>query len=404
MTSRDDLESESYIWTTCSSNAYGAFIHVALQAGLWKALKLTLPMVLVSTLVQSGETIQCGLCVLVLNALMPVIRDDFVFCLSVFSFQLLWSHWNDFSRETQLANGTMLCDTPWLIQTCATGIFATLMLNNVGGMWKAVRLSLLSTHHAGGDGETLGKYKQSDMGNKIMPINQSLPARMCIFIFGVFLEVATWALLCMAGIVWINSATDVDLVIRSTVSVMFVLNVDELIYEACCMTEIIADVEETKYRVLDLNPNFIQTHLSASFRTRYVVRSIIFSGHGLEARDSSLLHGRTSDAYLILYQDGKKIGKTCVVPHNLNPVWPRMTIKVKAHGHVLIRCFDYDVLTKDDFIGEVQISADDLQVPATESGVKEFQLKDKAGPTGRLRIEENKDAKLTHVSRCVSRL
>ena len=84
VTSRDDLESESYIWTTCSSNAYGAFIHVALQAGLWKALKLTLPMVLVSTLVQSGETIQCGLCVLVLNALMPIIRDDFVFCLSFF--------------------------------------------------------------------------------------------------------------------------------------------------------------------------------------------------------------------------------------------------------------------------------------------------------------------------------
>lgn len=48
-----------YVWTSCSSNAYGAFIHVALQAGIWKALKLTLPMVLVSTLVQAGRAPRC---------------------------------------------------------------------------------------------------------------------------------------------------------------------------------------------------------------------------------------------------------------------------------------------------------------------------------------------------------
>ena len=33
---------------------------------------------------------------------------------------------------------------------------------------------------------------------------------------------------------WICTSSNTDLVIRSTVSIMFVLNVDELIYETCC--------------------------------------------------------------------------------------------------------------------------------------------------------------------------
>jgi len=37
------LNDGNYMWTFCSSNAYGAFIHVALQAGLWKAFTITLP-------------------------------------------------------------------------------------------------------------------------------------------------------------------------------------------------------------------------------------------------------------------------------------------------------------------------------------------------------------------------
>jgi len=279
-------------------------------------------------------------------------------------------------------------------------IFATLMLNNVGGMWRAARLALFSTHHAGGDGETMGKYKHEDMGNRVIPLDRSVVARLCIFIFGVFLEWATWGLLCVAGIVWINSATDVDLVIRSTVSVMFVLNVDELIYEACCMSDIIQDVEETKYRVLNVGPHQIQMHISASFKSQYVVRSIVFSGHGLAARDSSVFHGRTSDAYLVLYQDGKKIGKTEVVLHNLNPLWPRLMVKIKLEGQILIKCFDYDVLTKDDYIGEVVVPAEDFRSIQSDQGSKEFQLRDKhAGDTGRIRIEELEDASLTRVSR-----
>ena len=37
----------------------------------------------------------------------------------------------------------------------------------------------------------------------------------------------------LAGILFAVTAKDVDLVIRSTVSVMFVLNIDEIVFEVC---------------------------------------------------------------------------------------------------------------------------------------------------------------------------
>ena len=47
----------------------------------------------------------------------------------------------------------------------------------------------------------------------------------------------------MSGVVWIVTSPTVDLVIRSTVAVMFVLNVDEIIYQSCCPASIMDDVE-----------------------------------------------------------------------------------------------------------------------------------------------------------------
>jgi hypothetical protein len=66
----DAEEDANCHWTTCAHNAYGAWIHVALQAGLHKATVMTLPMALCSIFVQT-----------------------------VFSFQLIWYHWPDFRSE-----------------------------------------------------------------------------------------------------------------------------------------------------------------------------------------------------------------------------------------------------------------------------------------------------------------
>jgi hypothetical protein len=70
-----------------------------------------------------------------------------------------------------------------------------------------------------------------------------------ILLFAVATEVFTWGLLMVAGVVWILTAPNTDLVIRSTVSVMFVLNVDEIVFESCASKKIREDVEETKYRI-----------------------------------------------------------------------------------------------------------------------------------------------------------
>ena len=44
-----DVEDEDlFLWAGCSPNAYGAFLHVALQAGLLRAFKMTIPMVMIS--------------------------------------------------------------------------------------------------------------------------------------------------------------------------------------------------------------------------------------------------------------------------------------------------------------------------------------------------------------------
>lgn len=51
-TMQEKMEEQLYEWLVCSSNAYGAWIHVALQGGLLKATVMTLPMVFASSFVQ----------------------------------------------------------------------------------------------------------------------------------------------------------------------------------------------------------------------------------------------------------------------------------------------------------------------------------------------------------------
>ena len=71
-------------------------------------------------------------CVLhVARTLQMVATSTFV--QSAFSLQLLFWHWRDFGKEIQIERNVDLCSQPWLLQTCATGIFITLMLNNIPG-------------------------------------------------------------------------------------------------------------------------------------------------------------------------------------------------------------------------------------------------------------------------------
>ena len=64
-----------------------------------------------------------------------------------------------------------------------------------------------------------------------------------IFVCAVASEIVSWGAIMLAGILFAVTAETVDLVIRSTVSVMFVLNIDEIVFEACCPSSIKDDCE-----------------------------------------------------------------------------------------------------------------------------------------------------------------
>lgn len=204
-------------WLQNNRNAYGAFVHVALQSGLGRAFSLTGLMLVTSMFVQTA-----------------------------FAKWLINTHWNDFTAHQE-----DLCQVPFSLTVSASFIFITLMLNEASGMMNASLVALFSTHHVGGDGDTIGAMDDEGTHGDLvaMPIHHGVCERLIIFTFGAFGEIYTWSLILTSGLMWICTSSNTDLVIRSTVSIMFVLNVDELIYETCCPMPIIDDVEETKYRV-----------------------------------------------------------------------------------------------------------------------------------------------------------
>ena len=57
----------------------------------------------------------------------------------------------------------------------------------------------------------------------------------------------TWTAVLIAGIYWILSAPDVNNIVRSTVSIAFVTNIDEMVYGLTCPTPIKRGLVSTKY-------------------------------------------------------------------------------------------------------------------------------------------------------------
>ena len=78
-------------------------------------------------------------------------------------------------------------------------------------------------------------------------------------------------------------------------------------------------------------------------------------GQSLKPTDVTLLHGATSDPYLIIVQKGKPISKTKVIDHSLEPDWGRETVVMKPNVPIEIQCWDHDALKQDDKIGSVVV-------------------------------------------------
>jgi len=195
-------------WVSVSENAYGAFIHVGLQSGLWQAWRKCWTMLIVSIVIAvvfSGELIQ--------------------------RHQFFGDRISDKTSDFWVRERIHICWIPVKLQVAACMIFITLIFNNVPGMVEAGRIVLQSTHHKFGDGDDVGEMQKTEedaAGAK--PLKVSSSTRLGIFACAVLTEVATWFMILAAGILFIFTSTTVDLVIRSTVAVMFVLNVDEIVF------------------------------------------------------------------------------------------------------------------------------------------------------------------------------
>ena len=193
----------------------------------------------------------------------------------IFSFELIQRHEFFGDRLSDKSGGFWLderphiCWIPYKLQTAATMIFITLIFNNISGMLQAGRIALQSTHHKFGDGENvgemLGEGEERD-AEEARPLKVPFLTRIGIFLFAVLTEVVTWFMILASGLLFIftrfvclsvcvclrlpfiltkrvracvcfpynSTSNTVDLVIRSTVAVMFVLNVDEIVFESCC--------------------------------------------------------------------------------------------------------------------------------------------------------------------------
>jgi len=210
-------------WYSLSKNAYGAFVHVGLQSGVVKAVEMCGSMLVVS----------CGIQL-------------------VIALQLYFEHQAEVAAVQQA-----LCDIPFTLQMSAVMIFVTMMFNHLSEMWRQAHIIAAATHHLGGNGGKIGELESISDSEEEEPaapelrlvITAGTSKRAVLLILGVLSEVITWAAILMAGVLWIVTSPTVDLVIRSTVAVMFVLNVDEIIYQSCCPASIMEDVEETRYRV-----------------------------------------------------------------------------------------------------------------------------------------------------------
>ena len=82
-----------------------------------------------------------------------------------------------------------------------------------------------------------------------IPIKLSMCKRGIVFLFACMTEIVAWCWLLVTGITFIMTANNVEMVMRSTVSIVFVMQVDELLYGVCCSKKLKEDMEKTTYMI-----------------------------------------------------------------------------------------------------------------------------------------------------------
>jgi len=117
-------------------------------------------------------------------------------------------------------------------------VFITLMLNNVPSMFRAATISIKCAHR---------RNNLEPSKTNVVEIKISKLTRFAVFCLAVLTEFLTWSAIMTTGVLFILTSQTVELLIRSTVAIMFVQNVDEVVFEACCSPDIKEEVEHFRF-------------------------------------------------------------------------------------------------------------------------------------------------------------
>ena len=199
-----DDDADHRVWVHCSENAYGSFLYLCLHDNVKSACTQSGPMLVVSWL------LQC--------------------CFS-------WELWQALPSVNESA---AFCLVPMSIQASAIMVFITLMMNNVAPMTVHATLALNTSH-----------MRFEDDHNRVELIVLKTWQR----VFGVtvvFLsEAVTWMGVIAVGIQFILVSQSVEMVMRSTVSIVFILNIDEVIFHACGSQKLKNSLAKTSFQMND---------------------------------------------------------------------------------------------------------------------------------------------------------
>jgi stress response protein SCP2 len=123
----------------------------------------------------------------------------------------------------------------------------------------------------------------------------------------------------------------------------------------------------------------VEAHLQQALANGGHFHLVVCSGRDLIARDVNLFSKRSSDPYVVVKAGGtRKVGKTKVMPKNLNPVWNQefaFDISPKDKPMVVLELYDYDKGPRfDDAMGVVTLPLSMLISQEFHSIDKEFKV------------------------------
>jgi len=206
---------QKWIWKSVSDNAYSAFVSIALHDGLATAIS------------------QCG----VLLIITVFIQLAFVIQLNYSMFERglgepLTDRWYTWTFQ---ADALGFCGNGYAIWVAALTVFLLLMFENLPHLLQIYTITIYTREE-----KHKGRHRKIEL---------SLLHRIIVLMLAFFFESIAWTILMDTGIRFILTAGTVEGLVRSTVALMFIMQIDEMIYKSCSTPALRRRIESQVFRV-----------------------------------------------------------------------------------------------------------------------------------------------------------